>query len=43
MSTRLCHYIELRYQLNHNKQSMYQYKIDIDKQQGVLDFKLWED
>lgn len=43
MSTRLCHYIELRHQLNHNKQSMYQYKIDIDKQQGVLDFKSWED
>lgn len=43
MSTRLCHYIELRHQLNHNKQSMYQYKIDIDKQQGTLDFKSWED
>lgn len=43
MSTRLCHYIELRHQLNHNKQAMYQYKIDIDNQQGLLDFKSWED
>lgn len=39
MSTRLCHYIELKYQLHQNKQSMYQYKIDVDARQGILEFK----
>lgn len=41
MSTRLCRYIELKNQLNQNKHAMYQYKIDVDNQQGVLDFKEW--